>query len=253
MRWLRPLGSTGITVSALGLGTVKLGRNRQVKYPAAFDLPTDTAAARLLDEAWELGINLLDTAPAYGDSEARLGRLLGGRDWVLCTKVGEEFEQGRSRFDFSAEHTRLSVERSLQRLARPALDLVCIHSDGDDLAILEGSDCLATLRRLQEQGLVRSVGFSAKTLAGARAAARACDVVMLTLNTREREMEAALPELAGAGLLVKKPLGSGHLAADLAQSLAYVTPHCGAGAALVGTLSTGHLAANVAAIRATLD
>ena len=102
MSWLRALGKTGLQVSALGLGTVKLGRDQGVKYPATYTLPDDRSAARLLDTARELGINLLDTAPAYGSSEQRLGRLLAGqrRHWLLCSKVGEEFVDGQSRFDF---------------------------------------------------------------------------------------------------------------------------------------------------------
>ena len=73
---MRSLGATGLRVSPLGLGTVKFGRNRGVKYPRTFELPTDRAILNLLETAWESGINLLDTAPAYGASEERLGRLL---------------------------------------------------------------------------------------------------------------------------------------------------------------------------------
>ena len=114
----RPLGDTGLVVSPLGLGTVKLGRDQGVKYPSGFTIPDDREARQLLDLARELGINLIDTAPAYGRSEERLGPLLRGqRDaWVIVSKVGEEFEGGQSRFDFSPAHTRLSLERSLKRL-----------------------------------------------------------------------------------------------------------------------------------------
>ena len=114
---LRPLGSTGIDVSPLGLGTVKIGRNEQVKYPQGFDIPDDDHVSNLLALAWDLGINFIDTAPAYGSSEQRLGQLLPhANDWVIMTKVGEIFENGQSHFDFSAEHTRKSVESSLQKL-----------------------------------------------------------------------------------------------------------------------------------------
>ena len=69
MAFLRPLGDTGLTVSALGLGTVKIGRDQGVKYPTAFSIPDDDAVRNLLARARELGINLIDTAPAYGRSE----------------------------------------------------------------------------------------------------------------------------------------------------------------------------------------
>ena len=55
MIWLRPLGTTGIEVSALGLGTVKLGRDEGVKYPQGFTIPDDRAARALLDQAEALG------------------------------------------------------------------------------------------------------------------------------------------------------------------------------------------------------
>mgnify|MGYP002715567129 CR=1 FL=1 len=122
----RPLGSTGLSISPLGLGTVKLGRDQGVKYPNGFSIPDDAQACQLLTLARELGINLIDTAPAYGVSEERLGPLLAGQreDWVIVSKVGEEFENGQSRFDFSATHTRFSVERSLKRLRTDRIELV---------------------------------------------------------------------------------------------------------------------------------
>ena len=61
MSFMRTLPGTGLTVSALGLGTVKLGRNTQVKYPASFTLPDDAAVRTLLTQAHALGINLLES------------------------------------------------------------------------------------------------------------------------------------------------------------------------------------------------
>ena len=68
MAFMRPLGNTGLTVSALGLGTVKIGRDKGVKYPNGFTIPDDKAVSDLLAQARDLGINLIDTAPAYGSS-----------------------------------------------------------------------------------------------------------------------------------------------------------------------------------------
>ncbi len=99
-----PIAETGILVTPLGLGTVKLGRNQGVKYPTPFHIPDDKASADLIAHAKALGINLIDTAPAYGHSEQRLGKLLKGQrdDWIICSKVGEEFEKGQSSFEFYA-------------------------------------------------------------------------------------------------------------------------------------------------------
>ncbi len=260
MNWMRPLGRTGMEVSALGLGTVKLGRDREVKYPRGFTIPDDRAARALLARARDLGINLIDTAPAYGSSEERLGRLLKGqRDaWLICSKVGEEFEAGRSRFDFSPEHTRLSVRRSLRRLATEAIDIVLVHSDGNDLAIIEEMATLEALAELKSEGLIRAYGVSTKTVAGGLAAAERSDVVMLTYNLDHREERPVLDACArlGTGALIKKALASGHLAGrypdPVQASMDLVFGHRGTSAAIVGTIDPAHLTANAAAARRAL-
>ena len=100
----RQLGRSGFVVSPIALGTTKLGRNTDVKYPEKFELPSDHKVTALLEAARQLGVNLIDTAPAYGESERRLGRLLENRRdaFVLCTKCGEQYLNGRSVYDFSA-------------------------------------------------------------------------------------------------------------------------------------------------------
>ena len=255
---LRALGTSGLQVSALGLGTVKFGRNQGMNYPAPFTLPSDAQALDLLALAWELGINLLDTAPAYGSSEQRLGQLLRHcrHDWVIATKVGEEFTDGASHFDFSAAATRHSVERSLRRLGVEALDVVLIHSNGDDVAILEQQAVLPTLRDLQQAGLIRAVGMSSKTVAGGLLAVQRCDVVMVTYNLMQQQelpvLEAAAQ--AGKGVLIKKGLLSGHLARlpavdplQAAWKALHTAP--GVSSVVVGTLHPQHLRANVAAMQ----
>jgi aryl-alcohol dehydrogenase-like predicted oxidoreductase len=171
------LGATGLRVSPLGLGTVKIGRKEGVNYPASFEIPSDRQVRDLLDLARDLGINLLDTAPAYGSSEQRLGRLLPGprERWVLSTKVGETFSAGRSCFDFSAAGTRCSVERSLRRLRTDYLDIVLIHSDGNDLEILRHEGALDELLTLRREGLVRAVGMSTKSVRSCRCLPRQRD------------------------------------------------------------------------------
>ena len=128
----RPLGNTGIEVSPLGLGTVKFGRNTGIDYRRAYPLPSDGRIADLLAVAQREGINLLDTAPAYGTSEARIGEAIEGHrdDWVLCTKAGEEFDGAKSRYDFSEDAVLTSVEGSLARLRTDNVDILLLHSDG---------------------------------------------------------------------------------------------------------------------------
>lgn len=255
----RPLGSTGLSVSPLGLGTVKLGRNTGVKYPSQFALPSDAQARDLLALARDLGINLIDTAPAYGSSETRLGPLLRGQrqEWVLCTKVGEEFDNGQSRFDFSAAHTRQSVERSLQRLQTDYLDLVLVHSDGNDMRVL-GEEVFPTLETLKQNGVIRAFGLSGKTVEGGIAALQRSDCAMVTYNLNEQAEKPVLDFALShnKGILIKKALASGHLCLDgsdpVREGLSLVLSHPAVASAIVGTINPQHLRDNVAAAAAVL-
>jgi len=246
----RRFGSTDIYLSPLGLGTVKLGRNQGVKYPQQFALPDDRAASELIALANHLGINLIDTAPAYGSSEERLGLLLRGqrKEWIICTKVGEEFDNGESRFDFSATHTRFSIERSLRRLRTDYLDIVLVHSDGNDLALLERGETLAMLEQLKREGLLRAYGVSTKTVDGGIAAAAASDGVMATYNSEHTAEKPVLDYCAQhrKGVLIKKAFASGHIE-DPATSLRVVLNHPAVTSVIVGTINPQHLRANVAA------
>lgn len=260
----RKLGTTGIEVSCLGLGTVKLGRNQEVKYPSGFSLPTDDEVTVLLRQAKELGINLIDTAPAYGSSEQRLGRLLTDRqDWIICSKVGEEFTAGKSYFDFSREHTQHSIERSLREIGTDYLDIVLIHSDGQDLKILESSDCPETLLRLKEKGLIKAIGMSTKTVAGGMKAVEMLDVVMATYNPSMQDDAQVIDHAFSLqkGVLVKKALNSGHdcvengATEDLngmsltEKNLRFALDREGVSSVIVGTINPKHLEANVAAAK----
>jgi aryl-alcohol dehydrogenase-like predicted oxidoreductase len=256
--FLRPLGSTGLQISTLGLGTVKIGRNEQVKYPASFSIPDDAVVSKLLAQAHELGINLIDTAPAYGNSEERLGQLLQNRqNWVIVTKVGEEFVGNKSVFDFSAGHTRASVERSLKRLKTDFLDIVLLHSDGNDEDILNEGSCIAMLRECQQQGLIRAIGMSTKTIAGGLRAAQLLDVVMVTYNLQQRDQAVVdLAHSLNKGVLVKKGLMSGHVqdaGRDLVkESMMLNFSQPGIASMIIGTINPHHLASNVATAKAVL-
>jgi aryl-alcohol dehydrogenase-like predicted oxidoreductase len=242
-------------VSLLGLGTVKFGRTEGLGYPVASSLPTMRALTELLAAAADLGVNLIDTAPAYGSSEERLGQLLAGRRsrWILCTKVGETFENGRSHYDFSPEQTRRSVLRSLQRLATDHLDVVLIHSDGNDLDIIDELGTLQALAQMKQEGLIRAFGMSHKTVAGGLQAVDACDAVMTTLNVDDQAALGVVERAhaRGCGVLVKKALAGGAVARDPARrraSLEFVATTPGVSSIVVGTTDMIHLRENVAAL-----
>lgn len=244
----RCLGRCGLMVAPIGFGAVKIGRNQGVKYPHGYALPDARAVARLLHGVVDAGINLIDTAPAYGSSEALIGRHLGARrgEIVLASKVGEQFVDGRSTFDFSAAGMRRSIAQSLRQLRTDALDILLLHSDGRDLDVLTRTDAVPVLLEARARGLARAVGLSGKTVAGARAALAWADVLMLTYNLADRAHAAVLEEAAaaGVGVLVKKALGAGHL--DAGAAIAFATAPAAVGAAVVGSLSVAHMRENLA-------
>jgi aryl-alcohol dehydrogenase-like predicted oxidoreductase len=245
----RPLGRTGLSVSPIGFGAFKIGRNQKTKYAAAYELPSDAHVAELLNGLVDLGITYIDTAPAYGTSEERIGRAISARraEFVLATKVGEIFETGTSRYDFSPSAIRASVERSLERLRTSAIDVLLLHSDGRDEWIQTQTDAVATLQELKRQGSVRAIGLSGKTVDGARRALEWADVLMVEYHLRDRSHEAVIAEAAahGLGVVVKKGLASGELPAEEAINFVLENPHVAS--LVIGGLSLDHFRANLAA------
>lgn len=249
----RQLGSTDLFLSVLGLGTVKLGRDQQVKYPSGFKIPEDKDVKNLFAMCQDLGINFVDTAPAYGNSEERLGKLLPNKnDWMIMTKVGEAFEGGESSFDFSSDATRSSIENSLRKLRRDYVDMVLVHSDGNDMNIINNEGALPELEKMKQEGLIRSYGMSTKTTEGGLWVVENCDVVMATCNTSD---DHDLPVIARAkelnkGVVVKKGLQSGHAdksagGSGVESAFKHVFSQQGVTSMIVGTINMQHLRDNV--------
>ena len=253
----RALGQTDIEISPLGLGTVKFGRNQQVKYPRRFTIPDDNSIKNLLALAYEQGINLLDTAPAYGSSEERLGKLLPHRtDWVIVSKVGEFFEQGQSRFDFSDQVVRQTVENTLRKLRTDYLDMVLIHSHGDDMQIIQQEPVIETLLQLKQKGVIRAIGMSTKTTQGSLWTVQHLDVVMAVRNPIDHTDDAALDLAAELrkGVIIKKGLQSGHAdksagGAGIDQAIQYVFSHPAVSSLIVGTINPRHLQENIELVK----
>ena len=144
----RLLGKTGLKVGVLGIGASPLGR----------EAVTQQEVNNVIAAATDLGVNYLDTAPIYAQSERRLGPALRGKrdKFVLVTKV-----EATSRQDATWQ-----VQESLQKTQTDYFDLVHIHNVGrtdrfPSLDILLGEDgALAGLERLRERGLVRHIGMT---------------------------------------------------------------------------------------------
>lgn len=150
----RPLGRTGLDVPINAFGASSLGQEfRAVRLDEAL------ASVRA---ALECGMNLFDTSPFYGRgmSEVLLGIALEGvpRDnYLLCTKLGR---YDLAHFDFSARRVAESVDVSLHRLRTDHLDIVLCH-DIEFVPMQQIVDeTLPALRRIQQAGKVRFIGFS---------------------------------------------------------------------------------------------
>ncbi len=245
------LGSTGLTVSKLGLGTVKFGRNKGVKYPKGFDLPSEEHLAEILSLAKSMGINMLDTAPSYGTSEERLGRLLNGQrdDWVIIGKAGEEFENGKSKYIFTPDHFEASLERSLKRLNTNTIDALLIHSDGSDIDILQNDALIRKMHDFKDQGLVKAIGASTKTAQGGIKCLQLMDICM-AMYTQDYADEKPVLDYAAKhnkGIILKKTLSSGHNT-NIKKAMNFSLNHDSKPAAIIGTINPDHLKQNIAAI-----
>jgi aryl-alcohol dehydrogenase-like predicted oxidoreductase len=146
----RTLGRTGIQVSPYGLGTLMLATSMG-------NSPEDSA--RIIQKALDAGINLMDTADAYGDSEDVVGKALIGRrdDAVLATKFGRPAGQGPNRQGASRRWIVTAVENSLRRLQTDYIDLYQLHRPDPGTEIEE---TLSALTDLIRSGKVRAIGAS---------------------------------------------------------------------------------------------
>jgi aryl-alcohol dehydrogenase-like predicted oxidoreductase len=147
---IRPLGRTGIRVSALCLGTMTFGNEAD-----------ESTSRAIVDRFLEAGGNFVDTADVYNDgaSEEITGRALGARraEIVLATKVRFPTGPGPNDVGASRAHIRAGVEASLRRLGTDWIDLYQIHC-WDPRTPLE--ETVSTLDDLVHEGKVRYVGAS---------------------------------------------------------------------------------------------
>ena len=251
---LRPLGTTGFAVSPIGFGAFKIGRNQNVKYPQGYDLPNKATAHRLLNELLDNGVCYVDTAPAYGMSEERIGQAISHRksEFVLSTKVGETFEDNRSFFDFSSAAIRNSILRSQDRLKLDVLDLVFIHSNGDDLHVLNQTEVVSALQDLKAKGTIQAIGFSGKTVQGTRESLSWADAVMVEYHINDDSHDDVIAEAAakGVGVVVKKGLASGQLPAS--KAIRFVLSNKHVNTQIIGGLNSNHIRANLAVANSML-
>lgn len=209
----RRLGHRGPLVSAIGLGCMSIG----IADVYTSSVQDDTKAIELIHRALDRGINFLDTANVYGDSEIKVGKALRGRraGIVLATKFGLVIDspvQDRG-VDGTPENARRACDKSLERLGVEQIDLYYLHRVDPKVPIEETVGAMA---ELVHAGKVRHLGLSEASPERVRRAHKVHPIAAVqteySLFSREPE-DGLLPVLRelGIALVAYSPLGRGFL------------------------------------------
>ena len=215
----RPLGSTGLWVTPLCIGTAPLG---SMPETFAYKVPEERALATLR-VFFASPLNFLDTAASYGDgeSERRIGivlREIGGLppDFVLATKADRDLQTGT----FTGAQMRRSVERSMRLLGLSQLQLVYLH-DPEHISFEEAMQPggpVEVLRRCKEEGMIAHLGVAGGPIDMMMRFVETClfeaaiSHNRFTLLNREAEPLWELCARRGVAALNAAPYGSGLLA-----------------------------------------
>ena len=194
----RPFGKTDLKVTVLGFGGAEIGYERTEQK--------DVDA--LLNGALDAGMNVVDTAECYADSEVAIGKAIGKRrqDYHLFTKCGH----APGGVDWSKKGILKSLERSLERLQTDHVDLFQLHSCSLDE--LKKGECIEAMEQARKEGKTRYIGYSGDGKA-ARFAVESgrFDALQTSCNVADQEcIELTLPlaKEKGMGVVAKRPIAN---------------------------------------------
>ena len=197
----RQYGKTDMHVSVLGFGGAEIG----------FQGASQKTVSELLNSALDAGLNVIDTAECYVNSEELIGEALKGRrdQYYLFTKCGhspESYEIGA----WSKAEIKESIERSLKRLKTDRLDLVHLHSCTEEE--LKKGEVIEALKEAKAAGKTRYIGYSGDGQAALYAIKSAAfDSLQTSVNIADQEsIELLMPEAikAGMGVIAKRPVAN---------------------------------------------
>jgi len=200
----KTLGRTNLEISELSLGTVELG----LDYGIDGKRPSEDEASKLLHYALDRGINLIDTARAYGDAERIIGGALADHrhEYILISKVLPRPGQ--------PAEVRAQVETSLATLRTDHVDVMMIHCRAEQAA--PDRETFEELDRLRQQGKLRFIGASVYGPDAAMAAV-SCgwfDCIEVGYSALDRRIETGVLTLAeskGIGMIARSVLLKGSL------------------------------------------
>jgi aryl-alcohol dehydrogenase-like predicted oxidoreductase len=197
----RRLGKTDMDVSVLGFGGSEIGYERA----------SAETVAELLNSALDAGLNVIDTAECYYNSEELIGQAVGNRrkEFYLFTKCGHPHGM-ESGANWSKDSILESVTRSLQRLKTDRLDLLQLHSCSE--AELRKGEVIDALRTAREKGYTRYIGYSGDSRAAHFAVeSGAFDTLQTSVNIADQEaIDLALPlaHEKQMGVIAKRPIAN---------------------------------------------
>jgi aryl-alcohol dehydrogenase-like predicted oxidoreductase len=197
----RPFGNTGFSVSPLGFGGAPIGVLQTERH----------AAGRLLNFLLDQGVNLIDTAARYKDSEEVIGEYVGHRrkEFVLVSKCGSSVPHVDAP-EWSAAMVEKTVDAALKRLRTDRIDVMLLHSCGKD--VLERGEALAALAKARDAGKIGFAGYSGDNEAAAYAATLP-DVAVIETSISladQANIDAVLPTCRqrNLGVLAKRPIAN---------------------------------------------
>lgn len=271
----RKLGETNLEVSLLGLGLAQISRTATVKGQI-------TDSATIINSALDLGINFLDTAACYGDTEQLIGQAVSHRrdEYILATKAGHVVDDN-DNLPWTRKTIEESINRSLRLLRTDYVDVLQLHSCS--VETLQSGEAIEAVQRAQETGKARFIGYSGDNEA-ARWAVRSG--VFKTLQTSYNVVDQHfsttgildIAQTAQMGVIIKRPVAnsawwanqepypyareyfrraqimksSGPLVHELEnkvlEATGFVVSQHAVSSLITGTQSLAHLQANVAMI-----
>ena len=196
----RTLGKTSMQVSVLGFGGSEIGHG---------NAPVKTVS-RLLGSALDAGLNVIDTAECYKSGEELIGKAVSHRrqDYYLFTKCGHM--NGYSFPDWSPESLESSIDRSLQRLQTDYVDLIQLHSCGEE--VLRQGAVIEVLQRARDNGKTRYIGYSGDNEAALYAVnCGAFDTLQTSVNIADQNAITLTLPIAKdkeIGVIAKRPIAN---------------------------------------------